>query len=69
MEKLIYKTKEYTSKANLMTDNNLTADQYDSLLSMGRIQMVDNDDFSDFAGVWLGANRNSNNENKDNDEG
>ncbi len=69
MEKLIYKTKEYTSKANLMADNNLTADQYDSLLSMGRIQMVANDDFSDFAGLWLGENRNNNNENKDNNEG
>lgn len=52
-KKFMYKTKEYQSKLELMADSNLTADQYETLLSMGRIQMTDKDDFADFAGIHI----------------
>jgi len=63
-----YMTNEYNSKLELMEANNLTSTQFDSLFKIGRIQMTTNDDIVDFSGLWLGKNRNNNNENTGNDE-
>lgn len=52
-KKYIYKTNRFKSKLELMAANNLTAEQYDTLLSMGRIQIVANEDFADFAGIHV----------------
>lgn len=67
-KKYHYKAKDYSSKLELMEAHGLTSAQFESLFKMGRIQMSTNEDMVDFAGVWLGKNRNSNNENKDNNE-
>jgi hypothetical protein len=57
MEKFLYKAQRYDSKLELMFQNNLTPDQYKSLLSMGRIQKTTDDEYANFAGVHLTQNK------------
>ncbi|MEL7270654.1 MAG: hypothetical protein AAGL34_13865 [Bacteroidota bacterium] len=52
-----YKAKEYRSKLELMAANNITAKQFDSLFTMGRIQVAKNEDMLDFAGVYVEQNK------------
>jgi len=57
MEKFLYKAKRYDSKLELMSQNNLTPDQFKSLVAMGRIQKTTDDEYSNFAGIHLTQNK------------